>query len=140
MVGVEKIIYPTNLTPMLPVEDVDKTIAWYEDLGCKVQAINQAPRVPHGLGATHVWRCGLHAVRWRLRCVRRSRDLRSTSILKTSKRSINKLRERAEISQGLETAFHGMREFILSDPNGYRLVFGQRVAEQPDSIQAPPGN
>lgn len=44
---------------------------------------------------------------------------------------------RPELLEPISTAFHGMREFTLVDPNGFMLTFGQRVREPPESMGPP---
>ena len=40
-----------------------------------------------------------------------------------------KLKDKAEISYGIEDFEHGMREFAIYDNNGYMLQFGQEITE-----------
>lgn len=40
-----------------------------------------------------------------------------------------KLKDKAEICYCIENFYYGMREFAIFDNNGYRLQFGQEIAE-----------
>ena len=129
-------MYPTQVTPMLHVNDVDATIAWYESLGSKTLAIHQEPGHPTDWGILRFGDANLMvtgggsdaAVDKEITLYFYTDDIEAL---------YRALREWPEIQMGLETAFHGMREFTLRDPNGFRLVFGQRVAEPPDSMREP---
>lgn len=41
------------------------------------------------------------------------------------------VKDKAEVLEGPEVHFYGMKEFALGDPNGYTLVFAQQTDEPP---------
>jgi uncharacterized glyoxalase superfamily protein PhnB len=117
---------PTTVTPMIHVPDVDATAAWYERLGFTIAATASD-------GAETVWAklaLGENAVM--LNCGGRpaEHDRRDVDLY-IGVDDVSAWRARlpagVEVIQDLYVAYHGMREFIIRDLNGFWVTFGQWV-------------
>lgn len=120
---------PTTVTPMIHVPDVAATAAWYARLGFAVEGAASD-------GTETVWAkltLGDNAVM--LNCGgrpaehdRRDMDLYVGVDDVADWRA--RLPEGIEIIRDLYDAYHGMREFIVRDPNGFWITFGQWIGEE----------
>ena len=112
---------------------VDEAIDWYKGIGCLVLAINQPEGQP---------------VDWARLLFGNAEFMITAGGAKGSGTSVvlyfytddldaehRALKDRG-IPAKIDTAFHGMREISITDPNGFSLVIAQRVAGQPSSIRS----
>ena len=121
---------PTTVTPMIHVPDVAATAAWYARLGFTVESTASD-------GAETVWAkltLGDSAVM--LNCGGRpaEHDRRDVDLYVGVDDVADwraRLPEGIEIIQDLYDAYHGMREFIVRDMNGFWITFGQWIGEEP---------
>ncbi len=116
---------PTNVTPMIHVPDVEATAAWYARLGFAAETVSD--------GEQMVWAkltLGDQAVM--LNCGGRApeHDRRDVDLY-VGVDDVDAWRARlpgdVEVIQDLYVAYHGMREFIVRDLNGFWVTFGQWV-------------
>jgi len=111
-------------TPMIHVPDVQATIAWYQSIGFEVVRTNQDDgRIDWALLSFGDGRLMLNAGGKRSTDERREVDLylnvdRVAELFET-------LKERLEVLKGLHETFYGTREFIVRDPNGFWVTFGE---------------
>ncbi len=113
-------------TPMIHVPDVRATSAWYELVGFKVEDTNECDGVidwallSFGEGRVMFNAGG-----------RLTNDERREVDLYVNTDEVDalcaRLRGRVEIKKDLYDTFYGMREFIVRDPNGFWVTFGQRA-------------
>ncbi|RZJ03802.1 MAG: hypothetical protein EON89_10365 [Brevundimonas sp.] len=119
----------TTVTPMIHVPDVEATAAWYARLGFTVEAT-----ATDGLETT--WArltLGDNAVM--LNCGGRPaehdrRDVDLYVVVDEVATWRAGLPKDIELITDLYDAFHGMREFIVRDLNGFWITFGQPVGDQ----------
>jgi ankyrin repeat protein len=132
----------SRLTPMLGVPDIDATIAWYQAVGFEVMdSHGEGGRIDFaylGLGNAHImfvpsgdtWRGATSGLSLWLYTNRiddlyaglKLRQLeRARAVLAGESTDIPELKFTAD----LYTAFYGMREFGIRDPNGVELMFAQ---------------
>lgn len=120
---------PTTVTPMIHVPDVEATAAWYARLGFTVEGTASD-------GAETVWaRLTLGETAVMLNCGGRAaeHDRRDVDLYVGVDDVANwraRLPEGIEIIQDVYDAYHGMREFIVRDPNGFWITFGQWIGEE----------
>lgn len=116
-----------TVTPMLHVPDVAATADWYRGIGFEVLATAEdgleTTWAQMALGATQVMlNCGGRPAEHD----RRDVDLYvETDDVEALRR---RLEGRVELVEDLHDAVYGMREFIVRDPNGFWITFGQPVA------------
>ncbi|HEY0599027.1 VOC family protein [Brevundimonas sp.] len=116
----------TTVTPMIHVPDIDATAAWYARLGFKVEETASD-------GCETVWArltLGENAVM--LNCGGRPaehdrRDVDLYVVVDALEDWRARMPADIEIIQDLHLAYHGMREFIVRDLNGFWITFGQWV-------------
>lgn len=116
----------TTVTPMIHVPDVDATAAWYARLGFKVERTASD-------GDETVWAkltLGENSVM--LNCGGRPaehdrRDVDLYIVVDDLDGWRARVPDDVEIIRPLHLAYHGMREFIVRDPNGFWITFGQWV-------------
>lgn len=120
---------PTTVTPMIHVPDVNATAAWYARLGFTVAGTASD-------GPETVWAkltLGQNVVM--LNCGGRpaEHDRRDVDLY-IGVDDVGAWRDRLpdgiEIIEDLDDAYHGMREFIVRDLNGFWITFGQRIGEE----------
>lgn len=116
------------VTPMIHVTDVAATAEWYRGLGFEVLATAhdgvETTWAQLALGATQVMlNCGGRPPEHD----RRDVDLYvETDDVEAFRRRLD---GRIELIEDLHDTFYGMREFIIRDPNGFWITFGQRVSD-----------
>lgn len=117
---------PTIVTPMIHVPDVDATAAWYERLGFTIEATGSD-------GAETVWaKLTLGGSAVMLNCGGQSAEHDRRDVdLYVGVDDLDAWRARlpggVEVIQDRYVAYHGMREFIIRDLNGFWVTFGQWV-------------
>lgn len=133
---------PSRITPMIHVPDVAQTAGWYQSIGftleawhgCDADALGTGP-VPAGTELD--WAM----LRWDDNPImlspggitsdasRRGMDLYID--LDSAGDGVNalyaRLQDKADIVEPPHDAFHGNRELILRDPNGFWITFAQPV-------------
>ncbi|GAA0617359.1 hypothetical protein GCM10009422_10700 [Brevundimonas kwangchunensis] len=118
----------TTLTAMLHVPDVEPTAAWYARLGFTIDGTASD-------GDETIWaRLTLGDQAIMLNCGGRppEHDRRDVDLYIgvddiDARRA--ELPEEIEVIRDLYLAYHGTREFIIRDPNGFWITFGQWVGE-----------
>ena len=113
-------------TPMIHVPDVRASAAWYAAIGFTV-------RETHGDGGDGLSFAILEAADTRVMLNaggRASAAERREVDLYVDVDDVDRLfasvRDRVEVVEGLHDTEYGMREFIVRDPNGFWITFGQR--------------
>lgn len=116
------------VTPMIHVPDVAATAEWYRALGFEVTGTAhdgvEMTWAQLTLGATQVMlNCGGRPADYD----RRDVDLYvATDDVEAFRRRLD---GRIELIEDLHDTFYGMREFIIRDPNGFWITFGQRIID-----------
>lgn len=119
----------TDVTPMIHVPDVAATAAWYARLGFIVDDMVLD-------GEETVWarlRLGPSVVM--LNCGGRAaahdrRDVDLYVSVEDVQAQRVALPDGVAVIKDLHLAYHGMREFIVRDPNGFWITFGQWVGRE----------
>lgn len=116
---------PTTVTPMIHVPDVDVTAAWYARLGFAVETASDGQatvwaRLTLGESAVML-NCGGHPAEHDRRDVDLYIGVDNVEAWRA------RLPADVEVIQDLYLAYHGMREFIVRDPNGFWVTFAQWV-------------
>src|SRR5262245_30191434 len=117
-----------TVTPMIHVPDVRATLAWYTSIG--FEALNtfedggEMTFAMLGYGGSQIM---LSSGGRPSQEDRRDVDLyiRTTEV----EADFRRLKDVAELQQGLQDTFYGTSEFIIRDPNGFWLTFGQEATE-----------
>lgn len=113
-----------RVTPMIHVPDVAATVAWYTNIGFKLDAVNEDEgemnwaSLSLGGGAVMFNAGGVSSD-----ALRREVDLYVNTDQVDDLYA--RLQGRVEVVVGPYEAFHGMREFIVRDVNGFWVTFGQ---------------
>ena len=115
-----------KVVPMIRVADVCATVAWYQSIGFTLQRtfeddgeINWALL---SFGETEVmFNAGGRPN------TADGRDLDLYVHVENLDAWYRRLKDRVDIEADPYEAFHGMREFIFRDPNGYSVIFGEPV-------------
>jgi uncharacterized glyoxalase superfamily protein PhnB len=117
----------TKVVPMIHVPDVHAVVAWYQSIGFALQRT-------HEEGGSLSWASltfGSTEVMFNeggkpSNAQRREVDLylhvENVDVLFAD------LKDRVEIVERAHNTDHGMREFIIRDPNGFWIVFGQPLS------------
>lgn len=117
-----------DVTPMINVPDVRATVAWYEAIGFTVLGSHDDPDdgMTFALLAYGNSQIMLSAGGRASAEHRRDVDLyiRTADVDGLHLR----LKDRVEVCVALNDAFYGSREFIVRDPNGFWITFGQPIA------------
>ena len=119
----------TTVTPMIHVPDVEATAAWYARLGFTVEGTASDglettwARLVLGDNAVMLNRGGRPAEHER-------RDVDLYVVVDEVADWRARLPEGVELVTDLYDAFHGMREFIVRDLNGFWITFGQPLGDQ----------
>ena len=116
-----------RVTPMIHVPDVAATLAWYRSIGFEFLRSNEDDqgKIDWALLSFGDGRLMLTAGGKVAASDRREVDLylnvdHVAELFETVK-------GRLEIRQGLYDTFYGMREFIVRDPNGFWVTFGEPI-------------
>ena len=112
--------------PLIRVPDVRSTIAWYQDIGFTLhQTFEDEGEMNWALlsfGESEVmFNAGGHSNR------EVGRDLDLYAQVDDVDALYGQLKDRVEVEAEPYNAFHGMREFIIRDPNGFSVIFGEPV-------------
>jgi catechol 2,3-dioxygenase-like lactoylglutathione lyase family enzyme len=121
----EKVVVPMAATPMIHVPDVRATAAWYETIGFTVLET-------FGDGGEGLSFAILSAGNTRLMLNQGGRPStaeRREVDLYVDVDQVDQLfasfRDRVQVVAELDDTDYGMREFIIRDPNGFWITFGQ---------------
>lgn len=115
---------------MLHVPDVRATISWYESVGFTLEGTNECDGVlDWALLAFGEGRVMFNAGGQRTDQQRREVDLYLE--VEQIEAVYASLRGRVELQQELHDTFYGTREFIVRDPNGFWVTFGEPLAPAP---------
>lgn len=113
---------------MIHVPDVGATVRWYESVGFKVEGTNASD----GVVDWAVLSFGDGQIMFNAGG-KPSADERREVDLYVAVEGVDalyeRLRSQVELKQELYNAFYGMREFIVRDPNGFWVTFGERLAK-----------
>jgi uncharacterized glyoxalase superfamily protein PhnB len=114
-------------TPMIHVPDVRATMTWYESVGFTVESTNECDGVidwallSFGEGRVMFTAGG-----------KLTNDERREVDLYVNTDGVDALFARLgsalDVKKGLYDTFYGMREFIVRDPNGFWVTFGEPSA------------
>lgn len=118
-----------NVTAMIHVPDVAATVDWYKSLDFKVVDTNEV----NGHVDWAMLSFGDSAVMFNAGGRRSTADRREVDLyvhIDNVDELYDRLRERVEVRGSLHDTFYGMREFIIRDPNGFWVTFGQCVGGQ----------
>jgi uncharacterized glyoxalase superfamily protein PhnB len=114
-----------HVTPMIHVPDVRATVAWYESIGFAVLGTNEDPDdgMTFALLSYGNSQIMLNAGGRLSHEDRREVDLyvRTDDVDGLHRR----LKDHVQIRVDLNETFYGTREFIVRDPNGFWVTFGQ---------------
>jgi uncharacterized glyoxalase superfamily protein PhnB len=111
-------------TPMIHVPDVRATVTWYESMGFKVEGTNESDGVPDwavlSFGEGHV----MFNAGGKL-----TNDERREVDLYVNTEGVDalyaRLKSLVDVREELHDTFYGTREFIVRDPNGFWVIFGE---------------
>ena len=115
-----------QVVPMIHVPDVRATVGWYQSIGFAVvntfedEGEMSFAMLSYGNSSIFL-NCGGQPS---------AKDRREVDLyIRTDdvEGLYQRLKEQVRVQQGLENTFYGTREFIIRDPNGFWLTFGQEV-------------
>ena len=112
-----------RIVPMLPVRELGRSIAYYEQLGFRVER-----REPHwGWATVALGSCQLMLDQ----SIHRHPIVERDTVIYLYPSDVDafhrEARQRGLLLPDIETTFYGMREFRVTDPDGNRLWIGQRA-------------
>lgn len=124
---------PTKIIPMVHVPDVKATVAWYQSIGFMLRATHEQPGCPMDwasllLGTSEVM---LSAGGEPASSPRRDVDL--YVYVDDVDAHYGAIARKAEVVEAPHSTEYGMREFIVKDPNGFWLTFGQPLKSERQS-------
>jgi uncharacterized glyoxalase superfamily protein PhnB len=114
-----------SVVPMIHVPDVRATVDWYESIGFTV--INTYGNDGEGLSFA-ILSFGSSEVMFNQGGQPSPRDRREVDLYVYSDNVddlYQRIKDRAEVVEGLHDTFYGMREFIIRDLNRFWITFGQ---------------
>ena len=118
-----------QVVPMIHVPDVRAALRWYESIGFSaVDTFEDGDEITFAILSYGNSQIMLNTGGRASTDDRRDMDLyvRADDV----DRLYERLKANVEIRQGLENTFYGTREFIVRDPNGFWLTFGQELPEK----------
>lgn len=115
----------TKVVPMLHVPDVKMTVGWYQSIGFALRATHEEPGCAMDwaslfLGESEVM---LTAGGNPPSAPRRDVDL-YVHVANLEER-FQSIAPKSEVVEEIHDTHYGMREFIIKDPNGFWVIFGQ---------------
>ena len=117
-----------HVTPMLHVPDVRATVAWYEAIGFAVVTTHDDRNDGMDFALLSYRNSQLMLSAGGRSSTEHRRDvdlyIRTDDVDGLHQR----LRDHVEVCVPLGDTFYGAREFIVRDPNGFWITFGQQVA------------
>ena len=124
---------PKNVTPMIHVPKVGKTVEWYKSIGFQVidsfgcdGEINWAMlSFGDGMVMFNDGRALFQKFGRAENIDRREIDLYVT--VENIDQLFESLKDRVEVRIGHNKTFYGMREFIVRDLNGFWVTFGEQI-------------
>jgi uncharacterized glyoxalase superfamily protein PhnB len=115
-----------RITPMIHVQDVRRTIDWYESLGFQIISTGDD-------GSEMVWAelsFGEGRVMFSAGGKPSAQDRREVDLyvhVENVDEHFQKLKGIARVQEELHDTFYGMREFIVRDVNGFWITFGEPI-------------
>ena len=113
-----------RVTSMIHVPDVRATVAWYESVGFKVERANESDAVMDWA----VLSFGEGQVMFNAGGKLTDDDRREVDLYVNTE-GIDALYARlstlVDVRKDLSDTFYGMREFVVRDPNGFWVTFGE---------------
>lgn len=121
----ERAVVPRAATPMIHVPDVQATTAWYETIGFTVLETfgDGGEGLSFAILSVGSTRLMLNQGGRASRAERREVDLYVD--VDQVDQLFQSLRDRVQVVAELDDTDYGMREFIIRDPNGFWITFGQ---------------
>jgi catechol 2,3-dioxygenase-like lactoylglutathione lyase family enzyme len=121
----ERAVLPAAATPMIHVPDVRATAAWYETIGFTVLETfgDGAGGLSFAILSAGDTRLMLNQGGRPSTAERREVDLYVD--VEQVDQLFASLRDRVQVVAGVDDTDYGMREFIIRDPNGFWITFGQ---------------
>jgi len=117
---------PQTVVPMIHVPDVRATVDWYVGIGFTLVGKNEEDGELNWAKLTF----GNSEVMFNLGGKDSAADRREVDlyILTDHVDDLHRrLKDRAEVVEGLYNAFYGMREFVIRDCNRFWITFGQPI-------------
>jgi uncharacterized glyoxalase superfamily protein PhnB len=114
--------------PLIRVSDVRSTIAWYQNVGFTLQRVFEED----GEINWALLSFGASEVMFNAGGVPdkdAERDLDLYAQVEDVDALYSRLKDRVEVRAEPYNAFHGMREFIIRDPNGFSVIFGEPISK-----------
>jgi uncharacterized glyoxalase superfamily protein PhnB len=119
---------PTHLVPMLHVPDVPAAMRWYASIGFAIRAVHEEPGCAVDWASLTLDGCEVMLASGGAAnaAPRRGADLylRVSGVAEWFAR----IAGTADVVEGVHETFYGTREFIIRDPNGFWLIFGEPLA------------
>ena len=115
-----------RVVPMIHVPDVERTVAWYVSVGFTLERFN-------GGGAEMDWallRLGSTELMLSEGGRASTAERREVDLYVHTDNVAGeweRLKDLAEVVEGLHDTFYGMREFIVRDVNRFWITFGQPI-------------
>ena len=111
-----------DAVPMLNVPDVAATAAWYQGIGFELlDTAEYEGRLTWACMRFGEGEVMLNAGGWPSAAARRDVDL--FCYVSDADAWFAEVGDRGRLIEGLHDTFYGMREFTISDPNGFWLTF-----------------
>lgn len=118
---------PHKAVPMTRVVDVRSTIAWYQSVGFTLQRTFEDDGDMNWALLTF----GTSEVMFATGCnplAPTGRDVDLYVHVEAVDALYLELKDRVDVTMEPTDVFHGMREFIVRDPNGFTVVFAEPIA------------
>jgi uncharacterized glyoxalase superfamily protein PhnB len=118
-----------KVVPMIHVLDVQATVEWYKDVGFTViSAFDDDGEMNWALLSL-----GDSEIMFNAGGRSSSSDRREVDLYVHAENVddlYRRLKDRADVVEGIHDTFYGMREFIIRDPNRFWVTFGQEASLQ----------
>ena len=118
-----------KVVPMIHVPNVQATVDWYKDIGFTVtSSFDDDGEMNWALLSLDDSELMFNAGGQPSSSDRREVDLyvRAENVDDLYRR----LKDRADVVEGIHNTFYGMREFVIRDPNRFWVTFGQEASPQ----------
>jgi uncharacterized glyoxalase superfamily protein PhnB len=118
-----------KVVPMIHVLDVQATVEWYKDVGFTVISTFD----DDGEMNWALLSLGDSEIMFNAGGRSSSSDRREVDLYVHAENVddlYRRLKDRADVVEGIHDTFYGMREFIIRDPNRFWVTFGQEASLQ----------
>ena len=118
-----------KVVPMIHVLDVQATVEWYKDVGFTVISTFD----DDGEMNWALLSLGDSEIMFNSGGRSSSSDRREVDLYVHAENVddlYRRLKDRADVVEGIHDTFYGMREFIIRDPNRFWVTFGQEASLQ----------